>query len=289
VLLAIQADRPAWSARTLASLSSAAAGTVSVIISTYQRPDECERALRSVLDQTEPPLEVLICDDGSADETTERFHEWGLQDTKVRYLRLAQNTGTPASARNLGINRARGAWVAFLDDDDTWFPGKLARQREAMASTPADVIATNALCSDGSLNYENAPALLVPSRAEILRANPVITSSVLVRRSLIRFPTARWLRGIEDYAAWLELADRGARFLVLGEPLVSYENSSEARLSAARARTELAVTRLAWQRAARRPRELTSLRAAIRRTAGALHAASADAIAALRARFGRAA
>lgn len=268
-------------------MTSQATGTISVIISTYQRPDACERALRSVLDQTELPLEVLVCDDGSVDDTPERMGGWEARSERMRYLRLAANTGTPAATRNLGIAEARGEWVAFLDDDDAWFPEKLARQRMAMAHDPVDVIAANALCSDGSPYFDGAPARQMPSRRQFLRANPVITSTVLLRRSLAGFPTARWLRGVEDYAAWLQLADLGARFLVMGEPLISYENASGERLSAARARTELAITRLAWQRAVRAPATRADFVAAIRRTAGTLYVAGDDTLAAIRTGLGR--
>jgi len=260
--------------------------TISVVISTYERPDACERALISVLGQTREPLEVLICDDGSGDETAERFRDWQQRCKQVRYLSTGENSGTPACTRNLGIARARGSWVAFLDDDDSWLPDKLEHQQTAITAQTADVIATNAWRSDGRAYFPGAPPLLRPARTDLLKANPLITSSVLVRRSLVRFPTARWLRGVEDYAAWLALADGNARFLVLGEPLVHYEDVSTDRLSTARFRTELAITRLAWQRALRHPRAPGNLTAALRRSAAAAYVAGGELVG-VRSRRGR--
>jgi hypothetical protein len=95
------------------------------------------------------------------------------------------------------------------------------------------------------------------------------------------------MRGIEDYAAWLALADRGARFLVLGEPLVLYQDAAADRLSVARAHRELAVARLAWQRVIRQPRDTANVKAALRRTAGAMHVAAGDGAASVRARWKR--
>jgi glycosyltransferase involved in cell wall biosynthesis len=261
---------------------------ISVVISTFERSEACERALISVLEQTDEPLEILICDDGSADDTPARFRRWEQRCAQVRYLRVPSNTGTPASARNLGIAHARGNWIAFLDDDDEWLPEKLARQRTAIAAETSDVIATNALRSDGSVYFPGAPPMLRPTRSDLLAANPIITSSAVVRRSFAGFPTALWMRGIEDYAAWLALADRGARFLVLGEPLVSYQDDSSNRLSAARAHREIAVARLAWQRMMQRPSEPANVKAAVRRTAGAIHVTSSDGLRALRAAAARA-
>jgi glycosyltransferase involved in cell wall biosynthesis len=269
-------------------LASSAQDAISVVIATFERPEACERALRSVLAQTVAPLEVLICDDGSADETPQRFGEWERRCEQVRYLRVPTNTRTPASARNLGIANARADWVAFLDDDDEWLATKLELQRAAIDSGHADVIGTNALRRDGSPYFPDAPSTLTPSGAEMLAANPIITSSVVMRRSLAEFPTAVWMRGIEDYAAWLALADRGAHFLVLGEPLVRYQDVAADRLSAARAYRELAVARLAWQRLGQRPFEPGNARNAARRTAGAAFVVAADALTAARTRARRA-
>ncbi len=260
-----------------------APGSISVVISTFERPAACERALLSALNQLAPPEEVLICDNGSRDETQARFAEWERREHRVRYLRIATNTRTPASTRNLGAAAAHGEWVAFLDDDDEWLPEKLARQRELMSDRGADVIATNALRSDGSAYFPGAPAIFEPRRDQLLRANPIITSSALVRRALVSFPEDRWLRGVEDYAAWLNLVDRGARVSILGEPLVRYEDAASDRLSRERVRSQLALARLAWRRALREPLRRGNARAAGRTAASALYVAGSDLLAAARA------
>lgn len=261
--------------------------TISVVICTFERPDACERALKSVLDQTHQPLEILVCDDGSADDTCTRFRGWEQQCQRVRYLRLPHNTGTPASTRNLGTAQAQGAWIAFLDDDDVWLPEKLARQRLAIAGGQVDLIATNAIRSNGAPYFPDAADIMRPTRADLIKGNPIITSSVIVRRSFGGFPTTAWMSGIEDYAAWLRMADGGARFLVLGEALVGYDDLGTERLSAARASRELAVARLAWYRAFRRPHEASKDLAALRRSLGALHVLASDLLTAARARLRR--
>jgi teichuronic acid biosynthesis glycosyltransferase TuaG len=228
---------------------------VSAVISTYQRPDACERALRSVLAQSAPPIEVLVCDDGSRDDTAERMCEWERREECVRYLRVEPNSGTPAQPRNLGIAQARGEWIAFLDDDDEWLPEKLERQAALFAE--ADVIGTNALRSDGTAYFADGPAVSFPTRREMLRANALIMPSVVARRTSLLdaggFRTERWARAVADYAMWLALADRGARIAALGEPLVRYADAPADRMSDHRTRSELTVARLMWDRARRRP------------------------------------
>jgi glycosyltransferase involved in cell wall biosynthesis len=246
--------------------------TVSAVISTYQRPEECERAVRSALAQEPAPIEVLVCDDGSTDGTADRFLAW---PEPVRYVRVEPNHGTPAPARNEGARQAKGEWVAFLDDDDEWLPGKLATQLAHTAD--ADVIGTNAVTTGGELYFPDAPPLYRPARADILAANPVINSSAMVRRDTLLeaggFPTDGWLRAIEDYAGWLALADAGARFLVLGEPLVHYTTHGDGRLSSAPLRVQVAAARLAWRRARQQPRDPDARRAALNKTAAAVSAA----------------
>jgi glycosyltransferase involved in cell wall biosynthesis len=256
-------------------LTPPARDSISAVIATYQRPDACERAVRSALAQSEPPLEVLVCDDGSADDTESRMREWERRDERVRYLRAPVNSGTPATTRNLGVAQARGELVAFLDDDDEWLSDKLAVQQTAMASTNADLISTNALRSDGSVYFPGAASTWRPTRSDLLRANPIVMSSVLARReSLLNaggFPTAARLRGLEDYAMWLELARCGASFLVLGETLVRYEDGSDARFSRDRTRIQIAVASLAWREALRGPERGACARAALRHSAGVAH------------------
>ena len=263
-------------------------GSISAVISTFQRPDACERALQSALNQTEPPLEVLVCDNGSEDDTEPRMRAWEARDPRVRYLRAPVNSGTPGSTRNLGIEAARGELIAFLDDDDEWLERKLAAQLAARASRDADVVGTNAFRSNGDLYFANAAPVSEPTRNDVLRANPFIVSSALVRRADLLaaggFRSDVKVRGIEDYSMWLELSFRGRRFVTLGEPLVRYEDASSDRMSAARARTQIAVARLVWHHALRPPVGRPAVAAAVRQSAVALLVAGDAAAASLRER-----
>jgi glycosyltransferase involved in cell wall biosynthesis len=100
---------------------------ISVIIPTYNRARIIGRAIESALAQTCQNFEVIVVDDGSTDDTAAILQ--GFQG-RVRCLRQ-ENRGVSA-ARNAGIAAAAGKWVAFLDSDDEWFPGKLAKQLECL-------------------------------------------------------------------------------------------------------------------------------------------------------------
>lgn len=97
---------------------------ITVVIPTYNRSADLQRALESVFKQTYPPDEVIIIDDCSSDDTSEVIKEYG---DEIIYLRNPINSGASAS-RNTGINKASGNYIAFLDSDDVWSEVKLEHQ-----------------------------------------------------------------------------------------------------------------------------------------------------------------
>ena len=101
---------------------------VSVVIPTHDRRAWLELTLRSVLRQHHDDLEVIVVDDGSTDDTAETLA--GLSDPRGRVIRHDAPRGVGAS-RNDGAARAKGEWLAFVDDDDIWAPEKLALQLQA--------------------------------------------------------------------------------------------------------------------------------------------------------------
>jgi glycosyltransferase involved in cell wall biosynthesis len=257
---------------TAAARQGSDAATVTVVITTFERPAGCERAVRSALEQEPAPLEVIICDDGSGRQTRERLRALAGEDGRIRYVWLPHR-GTPGPARTVGYKSASGAWVAFLDDDDAWLPDKLKRQLERAGAGDVDVIGTNALRGDGTVYFPSAPPEWRPALGDLLRDNPLIVSSVLVRRDVLDaaggFRTERWARGVADYGMWLALADAGARMVVLGDALVDYESRDANRMSAAPVRQEVAVARLFWLRWLERPADSARFRSAANKTVGA--------------------
>lgn len=245
--------------------------SVSVVIPTYNRCEDCKRAALSALEQEPAPLEVLVCDDGSTDGTQAELERWQAEEPRLRYLRLPVNRGTPAPARNLGISSAHGDWVAFLDDDDCWLPGKLSLQTPFLVAGGADVVGTNAFRLNGRSYFQLEADLLHLSRADIERANPIILSSAITRRSLLTeadgFDESHALAGVEDYDLWLRLADRGTRFVVLCTPTVDYRDLGDARLSSARSKIQGALLKVRLRRWRQTPTDALVLRSALRECA----------------------
>ena len=119
---------------------------VSVIIPAYNRADVLPRAIASVLNQTFTDYEIIVVDDGSTDNTGAVAEN---TDGPLRVISHEFNRGA-AAARNTGIKAASGAYVAFLDSDDEWMPGKLARQIGLLEGLGTSY---NACCSGRFLNH----------------------------------------------------------------------------------------------------------------------------------------
>lgn len=113
---------------------------VSVVIPTYNRSKLIGRALKSVWGQTYRPLEVVVVDDGSTDDTETVVNcwakEWAAPDFELRYCR--QLRGGVSAARNRGILEAQGDYLQFLDSDDEILPTKIAGQVAALTRAGAD-------------------------------------------------------------------------------------------------------------------------------------------------------
>ena len=107
---------------------------VSVIIPSYNREKQVVAAVRSALDQSCAPFEVIVIDDGSTDSTWDALSPFR---ERIRYIKTP-NSGASA-ARNIGVREARGEWIAFLDSDDTWDGTKLWRQLACVERTGAKV------------------------------------------------------------------------------------------------------------------------------------------------------
>lgn len=127
-------------------------GLVSVLIPTFNRAYILGKTIESVLAQTYQPLEIIVVDDGSTDETRTLIESFG---TRIRYI-YQKNAGL-AAARNMGLAAARGEFIAFQDSDDLWLPWKLQAQVALMRCFPELALIwtdMKAISPDGVVIYE---------------------------------------------------------------------------------------------------------------------------------------
>lgn len=186
---------------------------VSVIIPTYNRFEFLIKTLESIQNQTLTDIEILVCDDGSTDETEKYVKRIQEQDKRVRYFNCG-HYGRPSVPRNVGISNSYGEWLAFDDDDDIWLPEKLEVQLSLAKKNNVKAICSNAFIVENGVNtgrkFFNTNKDSIYSFKDLIDINPVINSSMMIHRSLlvkcIGYPESEILRAIEDYAFWMRVA-----------------------------------------------------------------------------------
>ncbi len=197
---------------------------VSVIIPTHNRRALLRRTLHAALAQAGVALEVVIIDDGSVDGTQDMLAS--LSDRRV-VVRRHERPRLVSAARNLGIETARGEWVAFLDDDDLWAPDKLDQQLRAIRAAHTSWAYTGFVQVDADLHVVSAvrpqPPAIVRKGMPFRNMAPAGSSTILARRDLLRevggFDVS--LRKLEDWDLWIRLA-HAAEPAWVPEPLTAY-------------------------------------------------------------------
>ena len=209
---------------------------ISVIIPTWNSASTLEKSIRSALEQILSPLEVLVCDDGSTDESREIVDS--INDSRVQWIAGA-HSGRPAIPRNRGIRASRGEWLAFLDSDDEWLPEKLENQFALVNKMGCDASCSNAIRYvplQGHLGaYYKHNIGEVISFTELIHNNYVICSSVLIKKDIVdkcnEFPEDKAVKAVEDYALWLRTATF-TNFAYVNEPQLIYRDEPEASIRA---------------------------------------------------------
>ncbi len=189
-----------------------AAPFVSIIIPAYKAAGTIRRAVDSALNQTRPPDEILIIDDGSPDDIAPALA--GYPD-HVRLIR--KPNGGASSARNFGIDHAQGTFISFLDADDYWEPAKLQRQLAVFEQHPeVGMVTTRFYIEEPGAQRIPPDAETDPMTARVLHADKeelsgivtrIWTTTVLIRRDVLgehRFEPG--LEPAEDREMWIRLA-----------------------------------------------------------------------------------
>ena len=204
---------------------------VSVVMPAYNAERTIESAIRSVLRQSWTALELLVVDDASSDGTGEIVERWSARDPRVRYLPQKRNSGVSRS-RNIGVEAAEGAWIAFLDSDDLWREDKLEKQMALASRHPeAGLFFTGSgfITWDGK-KYTHV--LHVPESMDyrkLLQQNLISCSSVLARRELMLCYPMENDAIHEDYAVWLRILKEEPLAWAVDEPLLIYRISAHSK------------------------------------------------------------
>jgi glycosyltransferase involved in cell wall biosynthesis len=187
----------------------------SVIIPTYNRADCLQRCLNSLVAQTCQDFEVIVCDDGSTDQTCEVVTEFADR-LPIQYY-LTKHWGGPAHPRNIGIEKANGEWVCFLDSDDWWYPQKLEICLPLLSNYDVIYHMLDVVSPAGVTGKHKGRDLHSPISADLLvNLNALSNSAVMVRLALLRQVGGvcedRGIIGVEDFDLWIRISQKTERF-----------------------------------------------------------------------------
>jgi glycosyltransferase involved in cell wall biosynthesis len=174
----------------------------SVVIPVYNSEQTIARALESVIHQSYPPFEVIVVDDASTDSTADIVQN---QYPQAKYIKKITNSGSSAT-RNVGIDAAKGDYIAFLDSDDVWHKDKLMLANTIIESTQGINLFYHPFTQEDISKKqlpENITVYKLPF-VKLLAGNVIATSCAIIRNDpQFRFESS--MRYTEDYDLWLRI------------------------------------------------------------------------------------
>lgn len=210
---------------------------ITVVIPTFNGASYLSEAIASALSQSaDRPIQVIVVDDGSTDNTHELMSRYGSRITAIH-----KENGGVSSARNLGISRAKYPLVALLDADDRMNPGRLAAQAAALELSESAVLCCSSvefIDSKGKLleaqpmPLSSDPPLRESITRRLFQRNFVSTSSVMIRRDAVMEAGGfdETLHYSEDFDLWLRLSLAG-QFIILADRLTQYRSHNNQTVS----------------------------------------------------------
>lgn len=192
---------------------------VSVIVTTYNRKELLTETINSILNQTYSNIELIVVDNYSNYDFYDLMNSFNTD--KIRAYQN-KNNGLIAINRNYGIDKAKGEYVAFSDDDDLWLPNKLKIQIDYITTHDVDFISTGLIYFGEGLKeiYRQRVYLF---KSDIFRKNYIATSTVLARKSdILKFDLTPEFNYAEDWACWIKLVINGYKLHQMPDGLVRY-------------------------------------------------------------------
>ena len=205
---------------------------ISIVIPTYNHAKFIGKALKSVLDQTYKNWEAIVIDNHSTDQTRQILDNY--TDPRIKYFKI-NNNGIIAKSRNLGIKKATGEWIAFLDSDDWWTKDKLEVCLENIDDKVDFIYHQLEIVYDKSDSYLKKknigrqlkkPILNNLLTSEIDQGNAIGNSSVIVRKDMLSriggISENKKMVASEDFNTWLRIAQITDKFNFIKKKLGYY-------------------------------------------------------------------
>lgn len=178
---------------------------VSIITPTFNSGKFISATIQSVQNQTHQNWEMLIVDDGSSDNTIEIVNEIAKQDKRIQFYPQKQNVG-PAKARNVGIEKASGKFMTFLDADDIWFPKFIENSIQTIKNTNIHFVFSSYKRSNENLEFVYSD-FIVPEKVtytDILKTNSISCLTAFIDIEVLGKKKMPEIFKRQDMGLWLQ-------------------------------------------------------------------------------------
>lgn len=196
---------------------------VSIVTPTFNSGNYIVNTIEAILVQTYQNWELIIIDDCSVDDSVTKIKRYCERDTRVKLICLRENSGSAVKPRNVGIDNAKGRFIAFCDSDDTWLPNKLELQLNHLVSNMYSFSYTNYSIVDEDYKYIshfNSPKTLTYQK--LLTNNYIGCSTVMYDTKIIEKKYFPEIKIGEDWAVWIDILKQEKKVYCLDCYLTKY-------------------------------------------------------------------
>lgn len=183
---------------------------VSIITPCYNSAAYISETIQSVLNQTYKDWEMIIIDDGSSDESAEIISKFLYKDKRIKYFRTESPTGSPSFPRNIGLDKAMGKYIAFLDSDDLWLPNKLQEQIDFLERNNFNLVYSfyEKIDEEGNRDNRVIKTKLNSTYESLLKSNSIPFLTAVIRKDAIGKTRFKQIPQ-EDFCFWLDILKKG--------------------------------------------------------------------------------
>ena len=205
---------------------------VSVLMGIYNCADTLEQAVLSIQNQTHSDWELILCDDGSADDTYRIAKMLAERDSRIILLKNERNMGLNHTL-NRCLRTATGDYIARMDGDDECLPERFEKQLEVLRNHPQiDIVSSHMALFDETGEWGLAKIPVNPGAEQIVGGTAIHHAAVLMRKSAIDavggYSEDPGTMRVEDLDLWIRLYARGSRCYNIQEPLYRMRNDQNA-------------------------------------------------------------
>ena len=223
---------------------------ISILMGVYNCASTVEEAVQSIIDQTITDWELIICDDGSADNTYEVVKAQAEKEKRIVLIRNERNMGL-APTLNHCLRIARGTYTARMDGDDICAPDRFEKELAVLEADPDCAVVSCGMLSfdeEGVYGQSNYPEK--PDKTDFFRMSPFCHAGCMMRREILQelggYKESDDVQRFEDYDLWYRLYKAGYYGRNLSEPLYSMRDDRNA-FRRRKLKYRVNVTKLTWK------------------------------------------